>query len=105
MFLLRLFKLRINLNEPSVIFFKNIGEIIPPSSHLILWSRFSGEVLLFHHQWLIDAAGSNDGGVSAAAHQEALLADLKLFVAFQYLKLYVSNYIGTAWLYLVEILP
>ena len=46
MFLLRLFKLRINLNEPSVIFFKNIGEIIPPSSrsHLVItffWRSFA----------------------------------------------------------------
>ena len=38
MFLLRLFKLSINLNEPSVFFFKNSGQIISPSSwsHLVI---------------------------------------------------------------------
>ena len=46
MFLLRLFKLSINLKEPSVFFFKNIGETISPSSwsHLLItffWRSFS----------------------------------------------------------------
>ena len=46
MFLFTFFKLSINLNEPSGFFFKNIGEIISPSSwsHLVItffWRNFS----------------------------------------------------------------
>ena len=52
---------------------------------------FSGEVFLFHHQLLIDIAGSSYSSGSAPAHQSALLADLTPFVTFQYLKLNVSN--------------
>ena len=65
-------------------FLKILVKLFPLLHDHILWSRFSGDVFLFHHQWLIDAVGSSDGGGFAPAHQQALLADLKLFVIFQY---------------------
>ena len=58
--MLRLLKLSINLNEPSVFFFKNIGEIISPSlwSHLVItffWRSFSISSLMtdscYWEQW------------------------------------------------------